>query len=166
MALAPEAGESWVAKGAYHYRVLRDFEGAVTAYQEAQRRLPNNTFLLQNLAFVLRRVGRWQDAETNYNKALELDPRDVSLLSSLGGEFYGYLRRFDDAHAVVDRALEISPIRRRHMRSKPPFCKTKGDSLKRLRSWRASLRARQKIMSLLVGSRRRRMNAASIALFV
>src|SRR5881398_2030707 len=109
MALAPEAGESWVAKGAYHYRVLRDFEGAVTAYQEAQRRLPNNAFLLQNLAFVLRRVGRWQDAETNYNKALELDPRDVSLLSSLGGEFYGYLRRFDDARAVVDRALEISP---------------------------------------------------------
>ena len=109
MALAPEAGESWVAKGAYHYRVLRDFEGAVTAYQEAQRRLPNNTFLLQNLAFVLRRVGHWQDAETNYNKALEIDPRDVSLLSSLGGEFYAYLRRFDDAHAVVNRALEISP---------------------------------------------------------
>src|SRR5881398_1694072 len=109
MALAPEAGESWVAKGAYHYRVLRDFEGAVTAYQEAQRRLPNNAFLLQNLAFVLRRVDRWQDAETNYNKALELDPRDVSLLSSLGGEFYGYLRRFDDARALVDRALEISP---------------------------------------------------------
>src|SRR5438128_563799 len=109
MALAPEAGESWVAKGAYHYRVLRDFEGAVTAYQEAQRRLPNNAFLLQNLAFVLRRVGPCKDAETNYNKALELDPRDVSLLSSLGGEFYGYLRRFDDARALVDRALEISP---------------------------------------------------------
>jgi tetratricopeptide (TPR) repeat protein len=109
IALAPEAGESWTAKGAYHYRVLRDFDGAVTAYQEAQRRLPNNAFLLQNLAFVLRRVGRWQDAEGNYNKALELDPRDVSLLSSLGGEFYAYLRRFEDAHAVIDRALQISP---------------------------------------------------------
>src|SRR5436190_7696805 len=109
LALAPEAGESWTAKGAYHYRVLRDFEGAVTADQEAQRRLPNNAFLLQNLAFVLRRVGRWQDAETNYKKALELDPRDVSLLSSLGGEFYSYLRRFDDARTAVDRALQISP---------------------------------------------------------
>jgi len=109
MALAPEAGESWIAKGAYHYRVLRDFEGAVAAYQEAQRRLPNNAFLLQNLAYVLRRVGRWQDAEPNYKKALELDPRDVSLLSSLGGEFYAYLRRFDEARAAVDRALQISP---------------------------------------------------------
>src|SRR5581483_4671389 len=109
MTLAPEAGESWIAKGAYHYRVLRDFEGALAAYQEAQRRLPNNTFVLQNLAYVLRRVGRWQDAEPLYKKALELDPRDVSLLSSFGGEFYMYLRRFDDALASVDRALQISP---------------------------------------------------------
>ena len=109
MALAPEAGESWIAKGAYHYRILRDFEGAVAAYQEAQKRLPNNSFVLQNLAFVQRRVGRWQDAETNFHKAVELDPRDVSLLSALGGEFYLYLRRFNDARAVLDRALEIAP---------------------------------------------------------
>ena len=109
MALAPDAGESWTAKGAYHYRVLRDFDGAVTAYQEAQKRLPNNSFVLQNLAYVLRRVGKWQEAETVYKKALEIDPRDVSLLSSFAGEFYNYLRRFDDALADVDRALEISP---------------------------------------------------------
>jgi TolB-like protein/Flp pilus assembly protein TadD len=109
MRLAPEAGEAWIAKGAYHYRVLRDFEGAVTAFQEAERRLPNNAFLLQNLGFVLRRVGRWQDAETNYKKALELDPRDVGLLSSISGEFYMYLRRYDDAYAVIDQALQISP---------------------------------------------------------
>ena len=42
MALAPEAGESWIAQGAYRYRVLRDFAGAVTAYKQAQIRFPNN----------------------------------------------------------------------------------------------------------------------------
>jgi len=104
MALAPGAGESWIAKGAHAYRILRDFEGAVAAYKEAQRRLPNNSFVLQNLAFVQRRVGRWQEAETNFKKALELDPRDISLLSAVGGEFYMYLRRFDDARRVLDRA--------------------------------------------------------------
>jgi TolB-like protein/Tfp pilus assembly protein PilF len=109
MALASEAGESWIAKGAYHYRVLRDFEGAVAAYKEAQRRLPNNSFVLQNLGFVQRRVGRWQEAEINFHKALELDPRDISLLSALGGEFYLYLRRFDDARGLLERALEIAP---------------------------------------------------------
>ncbi len=109
MALAPEAGESWIAQGAYRYRILRDFPGAIAAYKEAQTRLPNNSYLLQNLAFVQRRIGRWQDAETSFKKALELDPRDFQLLGSIGGEFYAYLRRFDDARAALDRALEISP---------------------------------------------------------
>jgi TolB-like protein/Flp pilus assembly protein TadD len=109
MALAPEAGESWIAQGAYRYRVLRDFKGAVEAYKQAQIRLPNNSYLLQNLAFVQRRLGLWPEAEATFKKALELDPRDFQLLGSLGGEFYSYLRRFDDARAAMDRALEISP---------------------------------------------------------
>jgi len=109
MALAPDAGESLIAQGAYRYRVLRDFEGAVLAYKEAQKRLPNSSFPLQNLAFVLRRTGRWQEAEANFKRALELDPRDVTLLNAVGGRFYNYLRRFDEAHAALDRALEISP---------------------------------------------------------
>jgi len=109
MALAPEAGESWIAQGAYRYRVLRDFAGAVTAYKQAQIRLPNNSYLLQNLAFVQRRLGLWQEAGETFKKALELDPRDFQLLGSIGGEFYTYLRRFDEARAAMDRALEISP---------------------------------------------------------
>ena len=109
IALAPEAGESWIAQGAYRYRVLRDFDGAITAYKQAQTRLPNNSYLLQNLGFVQRRVGLWQEAEATFKKALELDPRNFQLLGSLGGEFYAYLRRFDDALASLNRALEISP---------------------------------------------------------
>ena len=109
LALAPDAGESWVAQGAYHYRVLRDFKGAVEAYEKARQKLPNNSFLLENLAFVLRRLGRWEDSERAFKQAVEVDPRDVSLLTSIGSQFYNYLRRFDDALAIFDQALEISP---------------------------------------------------------
>jgi TolB-like protein/Tfp pilus assembly protein PilF len=109
MALAPEAGESWIAQGSYRYRVQRDFAGALAAYQEAQKRLPNNALVYQYMAYVQRRLGRWQDAEASYKRALALDPRDVQLLSSMGSEFYNYLRRFDDALAMTNRALEISP---------------------------------------------------------
>ena len=109
MALAPEAGESWLAEGSYRYRVQRNFEGALAAYEEALKRLPNSSYIHQYLGIVQRRLGRWQEAEANYKKALELDPRDVGLLNDMGNEFYNYLRRFDDALAVLDRALQLAP---------------------------------------------------------
>ena len=109
MSLAPEAGESWRAQGTYRYRVLRQFESALTAYQEAQKRLPNSALVFESIALVNRRLGRWEEAEKNFKRALELDPRDVQLLATIGNEFYNYLRRFDEALAALDRALQISP---------------------------------------------------------
>jgi TolB-like protein/Tfp pilus assembly protein PilF len=109
IALQPELGEAWIAQGAYRYRVLRDFHAAHQAYDEGRKRLPNSSLVFQYLAYVERRLGNWTDAETHYNKAKELDPRDLQLLISMGGEFYNLLRRFDDAYASINRALEISP---------------------------------------------------------
>ncbi len=109
MALAPDAGESWIAQGSYRYRILRDFNSALAAYEEARKRMPANALVYEYLGFILRRLGRWQEAETNYKKAIELDPRDVQLLSAVGNEFYMYLRRFDEALATNDRALQIAP---------------------------------------------------------
>jgi TolB-like protein/Flp pilus assembly protein TadD len=107
--LQPDLGESWVAQGAYRYRVQRDFAGALQAYEEARKRLPNSALVYQYIGYVERRLGRWDDAEPNYKKAAELDPQNFQLFASEGGEYYGYLRRFDNAHAAFDRALEISP---------------------------------------------------------
>ena len=109
MAIAPEGGESWLAKGTYLYRVSRKFESALAAFEEARKRLPNDSTIYRYLGVVQRRLGRWQEAEANYKKALELDPRDVALLNDMGLDFYVYLRRFDDAHALVDQALGIAP---------------------------------------------------------
>jgi tetratricopeptide (TPR) repeat protein len=64
---------------------------------------------LEYQGFVQRRLGRWAEAEANYKRALELDPLDIQLLSAMGNEFYVYLRRFDDALASIDRAMQIGP---------------------------------------------------------
>ena len=110
MAPAPDAGESWIAQGSYRYRILRDFNSALAAYEGGVRkRLQNSALVYEYRGFILRRLGRWQDAETSYKKAIELDPRDIQLLTSVGNEFYLYLRRFDDALASIDRALQIAP---------------------------------------------------------
>ena len=69
MSLAPELGESHVAQGSYRYRVLRDFEGALSSYKQAQQLLAQQrSGSLNTSAYVLRRLGRWEEAEPYYRK--------------------------------------------------------------------------------------------------
>ena len=107
--LAPELGEAHVAQGSYRYRVLRDFEAALASYKQAQQLLPNSALVNEYIGYVLRRLGRWEEAEPYYRKAIELDPMDVQLLSSFGAEYYVYLRRFKEAYVGLDRAIQIAP---------------------------------------------------------
>ncbi len=108
IALQPDLAAAWIAQGAYRYRVLRDFPGALRAYDEGRKRAPNDAGVYQHMAFVERRLGRWTQAEEHYKKAADLDPQSLSLFVSYGGECLRYLRRFDDAHAALDHALQIS----------------------------------------------------------
>ena len=109
MALQPELGEAWVAQGDYRYRVLRDFTGGLQAYDEARKRLPNSSLVFLGMATVERRLGRWKEAEDNFRKAAEVDPRNIQVFEGMGGNFFSLLRRFDDAQTALDQALEISP---------------------------------------------------------
>jgi TolB-like protein/Tfp pilus assembly protein PilF len=109
LTLQPESGEAWIAQGVYRYRVLRDFSGALQAYEEARKRLPNSADVFAEMAHVEARLGRWEAAETHYKTAAELDPRNLAILLPFGGEFLDGLRRFTEARAVVDRALQIVP---------------------------------------------------------
>jgi TolB-like protein/Tfp pilus assembly protein PilF len=107
--LQPDLAEGWLAQGVYRYRVLHDFSSAVAAFEEARRRMPNNSDVLAQMAMVERRLGRWSDAEKHCREAVELDPRNVGFLEAFGGELFFPLRRFADAHAQIDQALRIVP---------------------------------------------------------
>jgi len=126
IAVEPESGEAWVAQGAYRYRVLRDFPSALQAYEEGRKRLPNSALVFQYMAYVERRLGHWKDAESHYKKATELDPRDFQLFISMGGEFLNLLRRFDEAEAALDRALELSPNDESAIGNKANLLQTEG----------------------------------------
>ena len=108
IALQPELGEAWIAQGSYRYRALHDYPGALQAYAEAGKRVPNSADVFGDLAFVERRMGRWEAAEGHFRKAILLDPRDLQLLI-FASETLGYVRNFADAQEFVDRALQIAP---------------------------------------------------------
>jgi TolB-like protein/class 3 adenylate cyclase/Tfp pilus assembly protein PilF len=108
MSLQPELGEAWLAQGVYRYRILRDFQGALQSYEEALRRLPNNAFVLEQIAHVERRLGQFDVALKHYQAAAQLDPRNVGIVLTLA-ETLQSVRRYDEALAVYDRVLEMSP---------------------------------------------------------
>src|SRR5262249_29130446 len=108
MSLQPELGEAWVAQGVYRYRVLRDFQGALQSYEEALRRLPNNAFVLQQMAHLERRLGQADVAQKHYQAAAQLDPRNIGILLTLADTLQT-ARRYDESQALYDRVLEMSP---------------------------------------------------------
>ena len=108
LALDPNLGEAWVAKGYYHYGCVSDFETAVRCYEQARKFLPNSSLIPQSLAFVARDQGQWERSESYFNEAERLDPRNVSLLTR-HAQFYIALRRFPEALRKLDQILEIVP---------------------------------------------------------
>jgi len=108
MSLQPELGESWVAQGVYQYRVLRDFPRALQSYEEALRRLPNNAFVLEQIAHLERRLGQPEVALKHYQAAAEIDPRNIASLILVSDTLQS-LRRYNDARAVLDHVLQFAP---------------------------------------------------------
>ena len=106
--LGPDRGEPHLAAAYVAYWCYRDYETALTEVDIARRKLPNDTAVFEIAALIARRQGDWEQCKRNLERAVELDPRSVSLLQGAAG-IYQELRRFSEAAAAWDRALAITP---------------------------------------------------------
>jgi len=108
MKLQPESGDSWLAKGSYEYRCLRNYEAALSSYREAERRLPNSAEVSAEIGYVERRMGKFRESIADQERAIERDPRNSNFLSELAGT-YTAVREYAKAHNLIDRVLVITP---------------------------------------------------------
>ncbi|PYX16065.1 MAG: hypothetical protein DMG87_17675, partial [Acidobacteria bacterium] len=108
LTLQPNLGEAVLAKGAYHYFCLKDYDTAVHYFEQARQFLPNSSRIPESLAYVARRRGQWDRGEAYFIEAERLDPRNVYLLTQ---HAYTYicLRRFPEALRKLDQVLDIIP---------------------------------------------------------
>lgn len=106
--LQPELGETFLARGYYEYIITRDYDAAWAAFKDAFARLPNNSGALVALSFIERRKGKWPEALAHQEQAAQRDPQNLPVLSQLGVTYFA-LKRFADAHAIVDRLLALAP---------------------------------------------------------
>jgi TolB-like protein/Tfp pilus assembly protein PilF len=108
LTLQPKLGEAIVAKGAYHYWILKDYDTAVRYFEQARQLLPNSSRIPELLAYVARRRGQWDLSKAYFNEAERLDPRDVNLLTQQATTDIA-LRRFPEALRKLDQVLDITP---------------------------------------------------------
>jgi TolB-like protein len=106
--LQPELGEAWLAQGLYRNIMLNDYPGAMQAYEEAHKRLPNDPTVLMQMAYLERRFDHWDSALAHLQQAVSLDPRNLETIFGLQAVLKE-MRRFTEAHAVVDQALQWNP---------------------------------------------------------
>jgi TolB-like protein/Tfp pilus assembly protein PilF len=108
LTLQPNLAEGILAKGYYYYACLKEYDTAARYFEQARQLLPNSSAVSESLAYVARRRGEWERAESYFREAERLDPRDVNLLTQ-HAHLYLMLRRFPEGLRKLDEVLDIAP---------------------------------------------------------
>jgi serine/threonine protein kinase/tetratricopeptide (TPR) repeat protein len=106
--LRPGSGEEHLAVAQHHYWAHRDYEKAKQELVLARQSLPNESRIPLLAGYIERRQGRWEKSLDEIKRALELNPRDFSILQQVALT-YEALRRYKEMAATLDGVLAIAP---------------------------------------------------------
>ena len=108
--LRPDAGEAHLARAGHLYRGYRDYDGALAELEIARQALPNDARLFELNGYIERRRpgGNQEEALRNFQRAIELDPRNVLLLQQTAIS-YDDLGHYAEEEAVLDHLLAVRP---------------------------------------------------------
>ena len=106
--LQPERGETHLALAQHYYYAYRDYDRARQELVLAHLTLPNESRIPLLAGYIDRRQGRWEKSLEEMTQALELNPRDFSVLEQITLT-YEALGRYKEMAATLDRVLAIAP---------------------------------------------------------
>ena len=104
----PDAGEVHLAQADYAYKAFRDYDRARAELHIARTTLPNHSLLYVYSAAIDRRQGRWTESIRNFERAIDLDPRNFRFFVEIAFTYQG-LRRFSEASEFYERAVGLLP---------------------------------------------------------
>ena len=106
--LRPDAGETHLARAGNLYASHHDYDGALAELEIARRSLPNSSGVFEVMASIQGMQGRWEESIRNWERAVELDPRNVNTLFQ-SGLSYATVRRYAEHKSKLDRILTVDP---------------------------------------------------------
>src|SRR4029453_15675692 len=84
LAIAPDLPEAYLALGMFHYWGQRDYDSALRELDRAIELQPSNWDSRTFRAAIYRLRGEWRRSVTEYERALELNPRESSIPTEIG----------------------------------------------------------------------------------
>jgi serine/threonine protein kinase len=102
--LEPNREEAHVALARYHYHGLRDYRRTQQELSSIPSSAPHEVEFFTMASLVERRLGQFAASIRDGEKAVELDPQNASLATSLAQTYSG-LRRFGDSERVTNAAI-------------------------------------------------------------
>jgi serine/threonine protein kinase/tetratricopeptide (TPR) repeat protein len=106
--LQPDSPEIHLALGYYYYWCHKAYQQALEEFAFARKRLPNETSILEAVAFIQRRQGRFFEAADKLKIAIELSPQNAKFTLELGITYFT-LRKYSQAELELDRSISLAP---------------------------------------------------------
>lgn len=105
---APALPEAHVAMALAYCCGRRSDQRALEEYTAASHRAPNDASLWEAISLVHARLGNWDRADSAFERARRLDPRDATLYLAQGNRLH-CRRRYAEAIETYRRALVLAP---------------------------------------------------------
>jgi TolB-like protein/Tfp pilus assembly protein PilF/predicted Ser/Thr protein kinase len=106
--LDPGSPAVQMALGYYYYYGNHEFKRALEYFEMAGNARPNDIDALDAIAFIDRRLGRWDEAAVLLEKCVDLNPLHVPSTTELGITLVT-MRQYDEAERLLDRAIFLGP---------------------------------------------------------
>jgi len=106
--LRPADGETHLALAQHLYWAYQGYDRAREELAAARRTLPNESRIPLMASYIDRRQGHWEKSLEEMKQALELDPRNLTILQQISLT-YQALGRYKETAATLDEVLAIAP---------------------------------------------------------
>ena len=108
VALRPDLSETHDALGWYFYQGLGDYEQALHEFGVAMSIQPSNSDALFGTGAVLHRQGRWAESAAAMGQAVEIDPKNPTLLGNFAVVCVD-ARRYQNANRAFEAMIALNP---------------------------------------------------------
>src|SRR6059058_5238213 len=120
--LKPNSAGAHLALARHLYHGYFDYDHARDELAIAARTLPNDARIFEWSGYIDRRQNRWHEAVRNFERAMELDPRNVKIFTG-AAVTYSVMRDYGQARETSDRLITLEPnnIHARVLRARIDF---------------------------------------------